>query len=81
LPFSPSLAPLRHVARRPSMARPPAAFPPSVSPLFLPLSLFKVEPELSLPSLHSHHAFTHSTTIYAQRHRPVSAAAGGARRR
>jgi hypothetical protein len=51
LPFSPSLAPLCRVARRPSMARPLAAFPPSVSLLFIPLSLFKVEPELSLSLL------------------------------
>jgi hypothetical protein len=63
--FSPSLAPLRRVARRPSMARPLAAFPPSVPPLFLPLSLFKVEPELSLSlsllfALASHlHALDH----------------------
>jgi hypothetical protein len=36
----------------------------------LSLSLFKVEPELPISPLHSHHVFTHSSTTYTQRRRP-----------
>jgi hypothetical protein len=46
--------------------RPPS---PSASPPSLPLSLFKVEPELSPSPLHSHHAFTRSSTTYTQHRR------------
>jgi hypothetical protein len=62
LPFPPSIAQLRQIARRPSMAKTPADYPPSASPPFSPCCY------LSSSSGSRHSLCTRSAPVHALEH-------------